>query len=355
MTSVDRKSTAWTTGAALAALVFVVLSGCGTGQVPLPSVSEQGHVMGTQWHVRYVNVGAAANPNLKFIIEERSLQSIVYDLSTYEPASMLSRFNAGDSLAPVALTSDQHAILQIALEVCAQTGGAFDPTVLPLVEAWGFGATEATHPPSDDLIRGLLDGVVGCDKLVIESSSSATSHTLRKAVPAASCDLSAVAKGYAVDRVARALEQVGITNYMVEIGGEVHVRGVNATGVPWRIGIQSPDAGNPGIQRVVSLVDRSMATSGDYRNFRVEDGKRYSHIIDPRTGRPITHGLASVSVLHKECAWADAYATAIMVLGPEAGFDFADEHGLEVFMIVHDGDGFVEKMTPGFEMILLKN
>jgi thiamine biosynthesis lipoprotein len=164
--------------------------------------------------------------------------------------------------------------------------------------------------------------------------------------------LSAIAKGFAVDRIAEHLERLGIRNYLVEIGGELRARGHNAQGKPWQVAIESPQAGMRAIHRVLSCDGLAMATSGDYRNFFEEHGKQYSHIIDPRLGRPVSHGLASVTVLDPSCARADALATALMVLGPDAGYELAFEEGLTVLLIVkHDGK-LVEKATPSFRDLI---
>ena len=188
---------------------------------------------------------------------------------------------------------------------------------------------------------------VGYEKIHIDLSAPA----LKKEIPEVYCDLSAIAKGFGVDRIASYLDSLGINRYFIEIGGELRTKGHNHLGQPWRIGITSP-AGQGELQKAIALNNMSMATSGDYHNYFERDGIRYSHTIDPRTGRPITHALASVTVLHKSCAYADGLATAINVMGPEKGFAYAEKHNLAVFMIVRQGDGFVEKMTSNFEALL---
>ena len=174
---------------------------------------------------------------------------------------------------------------------------------------------------------------------------------IRKSRPAVQSDLSALAKGYAVDRVAVLLDSGGdvIEGYLVEVGGEVRTRGRNEDGRPWRVGIERPVDGPPSIQRVLELTDAALATSGDYRNFFEHEGRRYSHTIDPRTGYPVDHGLASVSVVADSCVRADALATALEVLGPEEGFALAQEQGWAVFLITRQADGtLTEQTTPEF-------
>jgi thiamine biosynthesis lipoprotein len=226
------------------------------------------------------------------------------------------------------------------------TQGAFDITVGPLVNAWGFGPGERR----EDLDQAAIDELrshTGWDKLIVNPGES----TLVKLDPALYCDLSAIAKGYAVDRVFETLSDLGFTSRMVEIGGEVRTAGANAEGRPWRIAVEKPLEGGRGIQRVVALQDLAMATSGDYRNYFERDGKRYSHEIDPRTGRPIEHRAASVSVIEPTCAAADALATGLIVLGEDRGFDLAVELEIAALFLVRDGDSFVEKSTPAFDRV----
>ncbi len=233
----------------------------------------------------------------------------------------------------------------MAREISEASGGAFDITVGPLVNAWGFGPENPTPDgPSDEELIALRERV---DYRKVEVNVEEC--TIRKARPDIYCDLGAIAKGYAVDLVAVVLEDLGFTNYMVEVGGEVRAHGVNANGVPWQIGIEKPDVARRTIQRTISLVDMGMATSGDYRNYYERDGVRLSHTIDPRIGRPIAHKLASVTVLHKGCAMADGYATAFMVLGLDEGYALAENLGMAALFIVRDeSGGFIEKPTPAF-------
>ena len=179
-----------------------------------------------------------------------------------------------------------------------------------------------------------------------------TEQTLRKGHPETRCDLSGVAKGYAVDRIAEALRALGYRDFLVEIGGELRAHGSPLDGPDWRVAIEAPDPGARRIHRVIPLRDRALATSGDYRNFYERDGVRISHLIDPRSGRPISHVLASVSVVHAEAVWADAWATALMVLGPDEGWELARREGLAAHFIERDGeDGYRSWATPEFEAL----
>jgi len=224
------------------------------------------------------------------------------------------------------------------------TNGRFDVTIGPLVNAWGFGPGGPQTQVSDEQVAELLT-YVGYEKLHLDPMQ----QTLSKAHPKTYIDLSAIAKGYAVDKVVKAIEAQGHQNYMVEIGGEVFAKGTNPKDGPWRIGIETPSIHAPGIFEVVILASQALATSGDYRNFYEENGERFSHTIDPKTGRPIKHKLASVSVLSDSCARADALATALNVLGPIDGPKLAEEKGIAALFIIRDSSGKLqESQTSGF-------
>ncbi len=266
-------------------------------------------------------------------------------MSTYVNDSELSRFNQAPADTPFPLSVEMAEVIAISLKISKETNGAFDITVGPLVNAWGFGPGPDAQAPPDDATLGALRTRVGYHQLQFDPAA----RTLTKSRADLYCDLSAIAPGYAADCVSRLLEAQGHANYLVDIGGEIRARGVNAEGQPWRIGIEKPDAEGRTVQKVTPLRGVSLATSGDYRNFFMKNGKRFSHTIDPATGCPVTHNLASVSVLHAEAAWADAYATALSVLGPDAGYDFALARRLAAYFIVRQPDGtFVEKQTPHF-------
>jgi thiamine biosynthesis lipoprotein len=215
------------------------------------------------------------------------------------------------------------------------------------VNLWGFGpAKEKREIPGEAQIKEAMVKI-GYQKLAVHLSPP----SMKKEDPEIYCDLSAIAKGFGVDKVAAYLEAQGFNDYLVEIGGEVRARGKNPKGTLWRVAIASPD-GSSGYQKVLFLEDASMATSGDYHNYFEKDGVRYSHTIDPSTGRPITHKLASVTVVHASCMTADALATAIDVLGPGKGYELALKENLPVFLVIREKDTFVEKMTPRFQTLL---
>jgi thiamine biosynthesis lipoprotein len=237
-------------------------------------------------------------------------------------------------------------VLDVSKLIWEQSAGAFDPTVGPLVDLWGFGPVPTDDlVPSDEQIAQAL-ATVGYQHLSIDM------QIISKAAPIR-LDLSAVAKGYAVDQVADLLEMLALPDYLVEIGGEMRLGGSNPKGQPWRIAVEMP-AVIPQVQRVIAAHDVAIATSGDYRNYFEQDGVRYSHTIDPRTGKPIGHSLASVTVVAETCAEADAWATALMVLGEEQGMVLAEELGLAIYMLVKDGEGFKALSSEAFAPYLSK-
>lgn len=342
MTSADRIPKPSTKSAALAALFCFLLTACA------PREAEHlfaGPTMGTQYHIKVVApLDPAGRAALEQSIED-TLERVNALMSTYRPDSQLSQFNTSPDTTPIPIDPEMVDVFRVSLRVSEESGGAFDVTVGPLVNAFGFGPNAPPTPPAAEELAALRERV-GYKMLTLDPAAK----TLQKVRPDLYCDLSAVAKGYGVDAVAQTLDAAGIDRYMVEIGGEVHTRGRNIRGEYWRIGIEKPSATEQTAQGIVALNNYSMATSGDYRNFYEHEGQRYSHTMDPRTGLPAQHALASATVLHARCADADAYATTLMVLGPDAGYAFALEHNLAAHLIIHGpGDSFLEKSTPAFE------
>lgn len=306
-----------------------------------------GFTMGTTYMVK---VATAATEHLQESLKKQ-VDSLLYQIdkvqmSTYNPESELSQFNRYNATDWFPVSADLAKVFAESHQIYRQTGGAFDVTVGPLVNLWGFGPTEQRSKlPSTTEIQACKK-LVGQNNIVVRSNPPA----VKKNIAGAYCDLSAIAKGFAVDAVAEFLKHAGYKNFLVEIGGEIRAGGVKANGEVWRIGVATP-MNKGGIQKVVRVSDTGMATSGDYLNYFEKDGVRYSHTIDPVTGRPIMHNLASVTVIHPSCMLADGYATAIDVMGPDKGFEFALKMELPLFMIVRSDNGFIEKMTPQFEKI----
>ena len=325
------------------AISFAFLAACGEPAAP-PAQTFHGETMGTTYNVSIVAHEPLDDARVQSAIDAE-LASVDRAMSTYRDDSELSRFNRHTSGEPFALSAETFAVFAAARAVSEASGGAFDMTVGPLVEAWGFGRTKPTAIPTPETVESLKKRT-GWAKVLLDSGT----QSVRKAVPQIECDLSAIAKGYAVDRVSEALSRLGQNSHMVEVGGEVRVRGLNAEGKRWRIGIETPDRAGGVVHRILPLSDIALATSGDYRNFREIDSKRYSHTIDPQTGHPVEHRTASVTVLAGSAMRADAFATAILVLGEASGLELAEREGLAVLMLVRrDGGGFDELASTAFD------
>ncbi|MEY1661787.1 FAD:protein FMN transferase [Isoalcanivorax beigongshangi] len=305
--------------------------------------------MGTLWTVRLAELPDGVKlEQVQHGIEQRLLE-INQLMSTYISDSAISRFNQAPAGTRFEVPEEFSQVLRSALVMASESGGMFDPTVGPLVNLWGFGpaARSGTPPSAADLEQARAR--IGYRKL--EASVDAD---LIVQPGGLYLDLSAIAKGYAVDALGAYLDQLGIHNWLVDIGGDLRARGSKPGGVPWRIAIERPLAGRREIDSVLEIHDLAVATSGDYRNFFEADGQRFSHTIDPRTGRPVSHQLASVSVLHQECMEADGLATLLTVMGAEEGMAFAEARNLAVLFIVHEGDGFKELMTSAFRHHLMQ-
>lgn len=296
----------------------------------------QGPTMGTRYRVVVpVDEEAAVigeNAIGELILGE--LQEVDARMSTWKPDSEVSRFNGHLSTEAFAVSVETLEVVARAQEVSEETGGAFDITVAPLIDAWGFGAQQPQAPPSERELKALNDRV-GYHRLRLDL----TAGTLTKLHPELEINLSAIAKGYAVDRVVGALRRAGVGSALVEVGGEVFALGRPAADRKWRVAIERPD-GSGATQRIVELEDRALATSGDYRNFRtLDDGSTVSHLFDPRIRAPIQHNGASVSVTASDCTTADAWATALFVLGPGEDLRPAIPSGVWALFVTHEGQG----------------
>lgn len=312
----------------------------------------EGETMGTTYHIVALDAGDDLEGAEVKTAVEAALVKVNAQMSNWDPNSEVSKFDARQDTDPVAISPELAKVMAAAAEVNHLSEGQFDVTLGPLIELWGFGArTPETPHPSDAAITAAL-AEVGQDKVLVLDMQS-DPPTLAKTRPGANVYLAAIAKGYGVDVVGQTLHDLGLTDYMVEIGGELVTAGHNLQGKPWQIGIERPDAGDRSVQEVVALSGLGMATSGDYRNYFEQDGVRYSHIIDARTGRPVTHATASVTVLADTAMMADAWATALLALGQERGLPIAEAQGLAVLFIARDaqaGDnGFTTTATTRFQ------
>ncbi len=323
--------------AALLMVLLFALSGCSQEKTVW---KLSGPTMGTAYHVTVVDApGVLDQAELQAMIDGE-LAAVNQEMSTYIPESELMRFNRGPVSQPVAISPNLALVIGQALEIYRNSGGAFDVTVGPLVNLWGFGPQPEpeTIPAAEEI--DALRAEIGSDALTLEGQQLSRSRPVQ-------IDLSAIAKGHGVDRVADLLTAQGIENYLVEVGGELRTAGVNPAGRVWRIGVERPSAGQV-VQKPIQVAGKGIATSGDYRNYYERDGKRYAHTIDPRTGRPVEHRLASVTVIADTCAMADGYATALNVMGAEAALKLAEELQLAVFLLVKTDSGFEERVSSAF-------
>ncbi|WP_261131113.1 FAD:protein FMN transferase [Serratia quinivorans] len=324
----------------------LLLTGCGPEQVNL-----DGKTMGTSYSVRYVTGDDTPSATKMQAEIDKRLELVNDQMSTYRPGSELSRFNASRAVdKPFPVSAATTEVVLEALRINRVTDGALDVTVGPLVNLWGFGPEGRPDkvPSAAELER--RRAWTGIDKLSVQGNA------LVKSIPELYVDLSSIAKGYGVDVIAQYLQSQQVKNYMVDIGGEVRTRGHNGEKKPWRIAIERPTAGmEQKAQLVIQPGEMSIATSGDYRNYFEQDGVRYSHTIDPVTGKPIHHHLVSVTVLSPTCMAADGLSTGLNVLGPERGMALANLMGIPVFMIVKTAKGFEERYSEAFKPYLNKS
>lgn len=306
--------------------------------------AHSGPTMGTSFSIKVPQLPEAVDPEqLKKGIDQR-LQAINNAMSTYLSDSELSRFNANRSTDWQLVSAPLFAVLNQARQISLLSAGAYDITVGPLVNLWGFGPDPMVfEAPDDQSIKQRLNQI-GYQHLELKTDSTA----VKKDHPDLYIDLSSLAKGYAVDQVSDFLEANKISAYLVEIGGEIRLKGKNINGESWRIAVEKPTADRRMIQRILPITDIAIATSGDYRNFFEHNGVRFSHTIDPRTGRPITHNLASVTILRDTAMEADALATALMVLGPDQGYRLAERQQIAALFIIKSDEGFVERSTQAY-------
>lgn len=324
-------------------LVLVAISGCEPG----PQAHKfSGYTMGTSYHVTVVADPSHIPADLGEGIFA-AVDAVDKAMTTYSNESELMALNRAAVGEPFALTAPLAEVLSIAQRIYRDSEGAFDPSVASLVNLWGFGPDKGRDEPPSPREIELLLSEVGFDALALDITAQ-TATRLRDI----QLDLSAVAKGYGADMVADYLRSQGYANFLVEVGGEMVLSGTRPDGEPWRIAVETPDPSGRGIQKVIPVSDVAVATSGDYRNYFERDGRRFSHTIDPRTGYPISHNLASVTVLANTAAEADALATVFMVMGEEKALAFAEERSIPVFLLVKEDTGFGEVSSSAFESLL---
>ena len=305
-------------------------------RTPEVYTTNSGYIFGTQYNIKYKSV-----EDLHKEVKATLLQ-VDNSLSMFNKNSIISAFNNNRDTTANEMFAE---VFNLAQEISAKTGGAFDITVAPLVNAWGFGFKEGELPDSATVEE--LRSKVGYATVAL------VDRKLVKQDPGTMLDCSAIAKGYGCDMIARMLDSRNITDYMIEIGGEVVTKGKNDRGTAWNISISKPTENTTGShnahQRIVAISGKAMATSGNYRNFRIENGKKFAHTIDPRTGYPVQHSLLSATVIADNCAKADAYATSFMVMGLEKAIEQCKSDSIEAFFIYSNEDGALQTYaTEGF-------
>ncbi len=357
----SKSSSPWTSSIRARAIgccfLLLVLCGCPIGlpataatQADAPPIKISGKTMGP---ITYSVVIAQPATELSHAMASAAVQATLDRvnglMSTYRADSDVGRFNRSESTDWIAVDPETVAVVARSLEISRLTGGAFDITVAPVVNLWRFGPDkkEPVELPSVDQVEALKQRV-GYQKIQVQANPPA----IKKTDPLASIDLSAIAKGYAVDQVGKTLDELGCRNYFIEVGGEVVSRGERPAGGMWRVGIEAPnELVTKEVSQIAELNNQAMATSGDYRNFFVIQGQRYSHTIDPTTCRPVEHSLASACVIATDCMTADAIATAVMVMGAERGHRLCEASGWRLMTMARDkdfGDELTVVYSPGF-------
>lgn len=324
----------------LIVLLVATLTGCGQ------SIERfGGPTMGSSYTVQYVTTGKAPDTAKLKTEVETILASLDEQFSTYRDDSVVSRFNALPAGSCMALPADMLKLWRYGEELSLQSGGGFDLTVEPLMNLWGFGPQSRREqvPAQVDLERERAR--VGHQHLRLDGDRLCKDVNVQ-------LDFNSIVAGYAVDQVGARLAELGLTDYLVEITGELKAVGHKPDGSPWRIALEVPSGERERqVERSLVLDGFGLSTSGDYRNYFEERGQRYSHTFDPRSGKPVGHALAAVTVADAQALRADGLSTLLMVLGPEEGYTFAERNGLAAFFIVHQGEGFVTRMTPRFEAL----
>jgi thiamine biosynthesis lipoprotein len=332
--------------AAALALVLPAFVAC----TPAPGVQRaQGASMGTTWSAQFVAPVARRDEVARLVAAE--LQAEVAQMSAWERDSALSRFNRAEAGTWHAVPPGLFEVFSHALALARETGGAYDPTVGPLVNLWGFGPDGAprSEPPSGAEIA-MAQARVGHARIELDADAK---RVLQPG--SAVMDISSLGPGHALDRIAARLHAQGIDDFLVELGGEMIASGRKPGGDDWRIAVEPASAGpdgEPAYDLVLALRDAAAGSSGDYRVGFEHEGRRYSHTIDPRTGAPVRHALAGVTVIAAGAMEADAMAAALMVLGPADGFDFAQRRGVAAVLTSRDGAGYVRRRTPAFDALL---
>ncbi|KGK09026.1 FAD:protein FMN transferase ApbE [Vibrio navarrensis] len=324
---------------------LLILAGC---EKPAEQVHLSGPTMGTTYNIKYIVQPDIPSAEAIQTEVDRLLEEVNDQMSTYRKDSELSRFNQYQGSEPFTVSEQTATVVKEAIRLNQLTEGALDVTVGPLVNLWGFGPEARPEVVPSDAELAERKANTGIHHLSVDGNK------LSKDLPHLYVDLSTIAKGWGVDVVADYIQSQGINNYMVEVGGEIRLKGVNREGIPWRIAVEKPSVEERVIQEIIEPGDMAIATSGDYRNYFERDGVRYSHIIDPTTGKPIANKVVSVTVLDKSSMTADGLATGLMVLGDIKGMEVANQNNIPVLMIVKTDDGFKELVSKAYQPFVKK-
>lgn len=342
---------------AIFAIFSLILTAC---EKAPEQILLEGKTMGTTYHVKYIDDGKVKNlPKPEAVKQQLDaiLKEVNNQMSTYQKESQISQFNQFRLIdTPFNVATDFALVVEEAIRLNQLTQGALDVTVGPLVNLWGFGPDKRLNkvPTAEQIAERAKS--VGIEKLAVgfNQNDRQTGAYLIKKEPNVYVDLSSIAKGFGVDKVATHLENLGLAHYLVEIGGEIYGKGNNLKGQPWTIAIEKPEfAQGASVQITVPLKNLGMATSGNYRNyFEDEQGNRLSHIIDPKSLRPISHNLASITVFAPTTMTADGLSTGLFVLGAEKALEVAEQHKLAIFLIIKNGERYETKMSSEFEKLI---
>ena len=311
----------------------------------------QGNTMGTTYSITIAQPAKNLSAQSIQLEVDNVLNNVNQQMSTYIDNSEITRFNQSPVNQWMTVSPDFVEVVNLSQGLSELSGGKFDVTIGPLIELWGFGRQSSDQVPNDAAILK-AQAKVGWQSLQVDTDKSQLLKTKPIAV-----NLSAIAKGFGVDKIAQYLESINIENYLVEIGGEVRVKGLSPKAKLWHLGIEKPSLAQKGAQQIVALNKASIATSGDYRNFFEEDGVRYSHTIDPKSGKPVRHNIASVTVIAKTAALADGYATTLNVMGFDDAMALAEAQNIDAFFILYDQStetGYREMMTSNFNQYFVK-
>jgi thiamine biosynthesis lipoprotein len=319
----------------MALFICLTLSGCGPAETDI-----RGETMGTTYSIKVMTGRFERTSHLQGLVKKR-LQEINASMSTYILGSEISRFNGITDEVPFTPSADFLEVMKVAMDIHNWSEGAWDGSLDPLVTLWGFGRDgQKSEPPSKQEIEASLSRV-DFSRVSISSDGKLIKHD-----PHLTIDLASIAKGYGVDAIAALLKEEGYRDFLVEVGGEIFASGKKDKNTPWRLGVNTPSstAGFGQVYKVLSVEGKGLATSGDYRNFFISEGRMYSHILDPRTGYPVTNGVVSASVIAETCTLADGLATALMVMGPELGLKLVEKlPNVEALIMVRNQDGNIEE------------